>query len=399
MMRVLALVGARIFSPVSAWAQQPCTGDARRVVDEIYRHMLERGTDPGSSAMVDRLTNGSATVRDLVREVAKSSEHQQRFYNPQEGNVAHERAVGALYRHILGRQPDAAGQRTYADMAARRGYDAVVDSLVDSSEYNESFGDWGVPGSGGMRYCGDARSRTRSTNSTYEDDMRFRDMDRNNDGRISRDEWHGSRQSWALHDWNNDGVLSGDELRPDLSRRGRSIDDERFDRAERFEYLDADGDGRIETNEWHGSRAAFSALDRNDDNTLTRAEFSRTGGSVPTSGQVVTVSGTDRWADTGIVVRAGDTLVFDVDGTVQLSNDGNDIASAAGSRSGRQANDAPLRDRPAGALIARIGSSAPLFVGNRRTLRAPASGRLYLGVNDDYLADNSGEFRVAVAVE
>ena len=30
------------------------------------------------------------------------------------------------------------------------------------------------------------------------------------------------------------------------------------------------------------------------------------------------------------------------------------------------------------------------------TLRANASGQLYLGVNDDYLADNRGEFRVRI---
>ena len=28
-----------------AAAQQPCTTDANRVVSEVYRHMLERGTD------------------------------------------------------------------------------------------------------------------------------------------------------------------------------------------------------------------------------------------------------------------------------------------------------------------------------------------------------------------
>jgi hypothetical protein len=31
-------------------------------------------------------------------------------------------------------------------------------------------------------------------------------------------------------------------------------------------------------------------------------------------------------------------------------------------------------------------------------LRAYATGQLYLGVNDDHLADNRGEFRVKVAV-
>ena len=62
----------------------------------------------------------------------------------------------------------------------------------------------------------------------------------------------------------------------------------------------------------------------------------------------------------------------------------------------RRTIDAPLTRAPAGALIARVGNSSIFLVGNRRQVRAPASGRLYLGVNDDYLADNNGQFRVMV---
>jgi hypothetical protein len=57
-----------------------------------------------------------------------------------------------------------------------------------------------------------------------------------------------------------------------------------------------------------------------------------------------------------------------------------------------------VRDAPAGGLVARIGNGATTFLGARGTMRAPISGRLYLGVNDDYLGDNSGDFRVNVSV-
>jgi hypothetical protein len=114
---------------------------------------------------------------------------------------------------------------------------------------------------------------------------------------------------------------------------------------------------------------------------------------------MIRVNGTERWTDTGINVRAGDTLVFDAQGTVRLSDNGNDIAEPAGARSGRRAAEAPIVNQPAGAVIARIGNSDTFFVGNRRSMRAQASGRLYLSVNDDYLADNSGDFQVNVAVE
>ena len=41
MYRVAVLVFALLFPSVAA-AQQPCTTDPRQVVNELYRHMLER---------------------------------------------------------------------------------------------------------------------------------------------------------------------------------------------------------------------------------------------------------------------------------------------------------------------------------------------------------------------
>ena len=81
MLRAGIFIGVLLVSPTAVAAQAPCTTDARRIVDEIYRHMLERAPDPGSGTHVERLANGSATVRDLVRLVAKSPEHTQRFFS------------------------------------------------------------------------------------------------------------------------------------------------------------------------------------------------------------------------------------------------------------------------------------------------------------------------------
>ena len=117
---------------------------------------------------------------------------------------------------------------------------------------------------------GAAQSRFASQ-ARQSGEMRFRDMDRNNDGVITRAEWRGSLQSFRMHDWNNDGILSGDEVRPGVGRSG-SIDEQDFDRDERFEDLDVNGNGRIERSEWHGSADAFEWLDRNNDGVLRRAE-------------------------------------------------------------------------------------------------------------------------------
>ena len=51
-------------------------------------------------------------------------------------------------------------------------------------------------------------------------------------------------------------------------------------------------------------------------------------------------------------------------------------------------------------MLGVIGISSPAFVIGSRTdqIRASGAGRLYLGVNDDYSQDNSGEYRVTVSV-
>ena len=224
-------------------------------------------------------------------------------------------------------------------------------------------------------------------------------MDRNNDGAISRQEWRGSPRSFNVHDWNGDGVLSGDEVNAAVARQGRTVEDEDFDRVEEFEYLDVNNNGRIEPREWHGSVAAFNRLDQNNDNWLNRPEFV---GQAPvaaaTSGQSVLVDARERWSDTGIDVTAGEVLTFDVDGQIRMSANVDDVAGPGGSASGRRAAQAPLRNQSAGALIGNI-NGRPFFIGSRRSIQAPATGRLMLGVNDDHLADNEGHFNVMVTIQ
>jgi hypothetical protein len=112
---------------------------------------------------------------------------------------------------------------------------------------------------------------------------------------------------------------------------------------------------------------------------------------------VTRVSARQEWSDTGIDVRTGDVLTISARGTVHLTPGTSDAASPAGSLTGRRAPGAPV-NAPAGALIGRIDNSAPFLIGDRRSVPVTSSGRLHLGVNDDHMPDNSGEFEVMVAV-
>jgi Ca2+-binding EF-hand superfamily protein len=264
MLRLAVFIGALSLVPSIAAAQQPCTTDARRVVDEVYRHVLERSPDAGSQVWVDRLMSGT-TVREVVRGIAKSPEHIQRF-----GTENRDSVIRTMYRHLLNREPDPQGQRDNVNAAARRGLSVVIDSFVDSPEYQRSFGDWQVPSSSGVTYCS-PNAQSSSTQSSR--NMRFRRMDANVDGQISRNEWRGNSQSFQNFDWNNDGVLSGDEVSISVDRNDNEARNDNMSNDERFDYLDVNGNGLVDRNEWDGGYSVFTRLDSNRDGRLTRDEW------------------------------------------------------------------------------------------------------------------------------
>jgi EF hand len=226
-------------------------------------------------------------------------------------------------------------------------------------------------------------------------DASFDDLDWNNNGRVERSEWYGSAAAFNDLDRNRDGVLTRFEVVGGIEGNNDTWD--------QFTSLDYNRNGSISRDEWHWSAGNFNQRDLNKDGSLTRREFEVTAGATPTatSGQThtVRVNSQNRWTDTGLVVRAGDTINIDASGTITMSGNARDTASPAGSTTGRKAPDAPVLNQLAGGLIAMIDNYGPIFLGGRRSFAAPVNGRLYFGVNDDYLADNRGEFVVQTAIQ
>ena len=112
--------------------------------------------------------------------------------------------------------------------------------------------------------------------------------------------------------------------------------------------------------------------------------------------RTVNVGSTVAWNDTGIDVRSGATVFFEASGNVRWGRDRRD--GPEGEDDSPNNPNRPIPNRPAAALIGRVGNNSDFFyIGNEQgPIRVRSSGRLYLGINDDFLQDNSGNFRVIV---
>jgi hypothetical protein len=108
----------------------------------------------------------------------------------------------------------------------------------------------------------------------------------------------------------------------------------------------------------------------------------------------VMVSASTAWSDSGVDVRAGQTIFFEAEGRVRWGRDRQD--GPAGERNSPSNPNRPMGNRNAAALIGKIGNDLFFIGDDAGPIRMRSSGRLYLGINDDVLTDNSGNFRVVV---
>jgi len=106
--------------------------------------------------------------------------------------------------------------------------------------------------------------------------MTYSYMDKNRDGKVTSQEWTSSSASFKSRDWNRDGVLTGDELRVTYRENGKNKKDNlSFEEIlqVRFEELDVNNDNIVSTWEWRSKRKYFDQMDDNGDRQLTRVEF------------------------------------------------------------------------------------------------------------------------------
>src|SRR5687767_1436660 len=119
--------------------------------------------------------------------------------------------------------------------------------------------------------------------------------------------------------------------------------------------------------------------------------------AAPENARSVVVPSNVQWTNTGFNVTRGQYLRFEPSGEIRLSTNGDDIGRPAGAMSARREDKATIPTIPVGALIGRVGNGQPFPNGDTtNAFDMPNNGRLFLGVNDDHVGDNSGNYVVKV---
>jgi len=144
-------LGAKVFK----LDQIPATGNTQAsvrysesstqaVINAAYRQVFGREVYSGQRSKVAeiKLENGEITVKEFIRAIAKSEAFRKTYWS----SLYVMKAVEYIHRRLLGR-PTYGRKETnsYFDICAKKGFYALVDSIIDSKEYEEAFGEDTVP--------------------------------------------------------------------------------------------------------------------------------------------------------------------------------------------------------------------------------------------------------------
>jgi len=120
-------------------------GDVQAVIHAAYRqvfgndHVMQNERLTSAESLLRR---GDISVREFIRTLAQSELYRQKFFN----STPQVRFIELNYKHLLGRAPyDESEIAFHVDLYIQKGYEAEIDSYLDSFEYQSNFGDSIVP--------------------------------------------------------------------------------------------------------------------------------------------------------------------------------------------------------------------------------------------------------------
>ncbi len=109
----------------------------RQVLGNAYIMESERATIPES-----QFKRGELSVREFVRAIAKSDAYISRFFE----TSPRYRFIELNFKHLLGRAPNSfAEMKAHSGILDNGGWEAEIDSYLDSDEYQNAYGEFIVP--------------------------------------------------------------------------------------------------------------------------------------------------------------------------------------------------------------------------------------------------------------
>ena len=109
----------------------------KNIFGNLYLMQSERPID-----IERKLRNGDITVREFTRKVCKSNIYKHFYFE----NISQYKSIKLRYKHILGRPIKSQIELTQStNVINKLGFEAHIDFLIDSEEYNHVFGEDIVP--------------------------------------------------------------------------------------------------------------------------------------------------------------------------------------------------------------------------------------------------------------
>lgn len=132
-----------------------------------------------------------------------------------------------------------------------------------------------------------------------------------------------------------------------------------------------------------------------------------------TLAKTIVLPGRTDWIDSGLTVKAGDEIFFEVEGSISIQRN-NPVATCGPDGLALRTMQQPLPDWNLGSVIGMVvyrtdviedkesGEKAerrrgdPFPIGRGGPARASEDGRLWVGINENLTGDNEGEFTVRI---
>ena len=114
-------------------------------INALYKNIFGNLSLMQSERPIDierKLRNGDLTVREFTRKICKSTIYRNFYFD----GISQYKAIKLRYKHILGRPIKSKDEVTQSsNIINNLGFEAHIDFLIDSNEYNNIFGEDIVP--------------------------------------------------------------------------------------------------------------------------------------------------------------------------------------------------------------------------------------------------------------